>query len=330
MQPIVFSEHPGSAERSREARAQAVRQAAEAWDHRQRLISLAQTKGRRRINCVPALGAIFLPWLLFLAVFFSVSLYARYCFPILSLLVPILALLLALQTIRGAYARWKAGGDWFFRGYDGVAFLVAVVLGWLLGDLNFWFHLQPGYDLQHMATYTGVNPSSHTTRAGNMAPTEGKRYQDAGKVYFTGDTYLDGNRSMGFKMGDVYCVAPILSKSCDKNCGQDFWAIGVNCCSEDAADFRCNPNPRARAGLRLTLPHQVPFFRLAVLEAEGAHQMTSIHPLFFYFVEDPNEEVRKMMHRGYANVVIAMCAFFACNMAAVCFTLKGLFSTPTG
>merc|ERR1719414_2271295 len=143
--------------------------------------------------------------------------------------------------------------DKFYPTYMGAALTAAVVLGWLFGDLTFWSYLHPSYEAEHLATYSNVDPSSENLWSGEAVPTRGRRFQDAGKIYFRHEAVVDVNRSASFKLHDLYCVAPIVNPKCQGSCGMDFWAVGVNCCSESTG-FRCGEynNPKAKSGLRMT------------------------------------------------------------------------------
>jgi len=280
---------------------------------------------RRRVNCVPALNALFLPWVLFLVVFSLSSFKLHYVLPAV---VTIFNTVVTLAVFAYAYMAFTNVTDRpekaFYPTYLSIAFLTAVTFGWLIGDLNFWFNMQPCYNIEHLATYNNVNPSTSTLRSGQVVPTRGKRYQDAGKVYFDHDSIIDVDKSMSFKMGDLYCVAPIVNPNCKKNCGYDFWAVGTNCCAEDVSDFRCGQynNPSAKAGLRLMHDELRPNFRLAVLEAEGVHKIVSTHPVFFYWVHDPVKEMAHVKHQGFRLFVVLMIVSFFGYGAAAFFCLN--------
>jgi hypothetical protein len=282
-------------------------------------------KRRRRINCIPALNALFLPWVLFLTVFSLASFYVHYVFPVCVFVfngsAVLFSLVYAYKSFNDVTQRPEKA---FYPTYLSIMFLIAVSFGWLLGDLNFWFNMQPCYNIEHLASYNNVNPSTQTMPSGQTVPTRGKRYQDAGKVYFEHNAVLDIKRSMSFKMGDLYCVAPIVDPNCKKNCGYDFWAVGLNCCAEDVADFRCGEykNPSAKNGLRLMHDEQRPNYRLAVLEAEGVHKIISNHPLFFYWLHDPNKEIAHMKHQGFKGFVLLMIVSFFGYGGAAYLSLK--------
>lgn len=281
---------------------------------------------RRRINAIPALLALFVPWLSFLATYFVASFFLHYAKPFLALAINLSILIAAFTYWRRSYLAWQKNQleKEYYPAYVSVATLIAVVVGWILGDYNFWMLMQPCYNVDHLAHYNNVNPSTETLRSGMVIPTRGKRYQDAGMVYFDHDSVLDFNKSMSFKNGDLYCIVPIVNKNCRKNCGYDFWAVGLNCCSEDMADFRCGEfeNGAAKSGLRLTHDEQRPNFRLAVMEAEGVHKVISTHPLFFYWLHDPVHELSHMKKRGYKTFIVMMIVGFFISGISAYFGLK--------
>jgi hypothetical protein len=281
---------------------------------------------RRRINAIPALLALFLPWLAFLGTYYVASFFLHYMAPFATVAINLCILIACCAVWRKAFTAWRKNENEkdYYPAYVSAACLIAVLLGWILGDYNFWQLMQPCYNVDHLASYNNVNPSTETLRSGMVIPTRGKRYQDAGMVYFDHDTVLDFNKSMSFKNGDVFCVVPIVNKNCQKNCGYDFWAVGVNCCSEDIADFRCGEfdNLAAKSGLRLTHDEQRPHFRMAVMEAEGVHQVISTHPLFFYWLHDPVKELSHMKKQGYKMYIVLMIVGFFISATAAYFGLK--------
>merc|ERR1719440_1823541 len=120
--------------------------------------------------------------------------------------------------------------------------LTAWVLGFLLGGNNFHVNMQPFYDLKRLIVYPSVDPSKYG----------GQQLMDAGQIQFTKGTRIAISKSTGFKDGDTYCAAPIVSGGNVTQSTFDFWAIGVNCCSGHLADFHCGEfsSPHARKGLR--------------------------------------------------------------------------------
>lgn len=280
---------------------------------------------RRRVNCFPMLMALMVPWGLYLFVYGVSAFHCRFYLPLTTLI------FIVLLWIGVTFNLWKILGsqempeELFYPKYFAVSCFVAVTVGFLFGSLNFWEFMHPAYEVLHLATYSNVNPSSETLWSGETVPTRGSRFQDAGTVYFGHDAVLDSSKAMSFKMGDTYCVAPIVNSGCERNCGYDFWAVGVNCCSEDAADFRCGEykNKKAKSGLRMMIESRRPLFRLAVMQAEGVHQVRSNHPLFFYWMQDPPAEIRSWQRRGYKRFLVTMFMSFIVNAVTLGLYVKG-------
>eukprot|EP00929_Paragymnodinium_shiwhaense_P118327 TRINITY_DN90260_c0_g1_i1.p1 TRINITY_DN90260_c0_g1~~TRINITY_DN90260_c0_g1_i1.p1 ORF type:complete len:354 (-),score=84.51 TRINITY_DN90260_c0_g1_i1:66-1127(-) len=289
-------------------------------EHRQAL-ALA---GHRRLNCVPVLLSLLLPWCAFLAAFGAVSFYPHYAFPLTTWFCLILALAGCMRLVQQGRMNYLRRTEWFYWVYLGFAMALGIVFGTYYGDNNFWTWMQPVFDLKHMASYNNVNPSSLTLWNGQILPTSGRRFQDAGTIYFDGKAELDVSKAMAFKMGGLYCVAPIVDPKCERNCGYDFWAVGMNCCAEDATDFRCGDynKPSAKSGLRLMDEAQRPYYRLAVLEAEGSHKIVSKHPVFYHWVQDPLKELAGWSREGYKRFIVAQFAGFVGNAVLFAFTFK--------
>lgn len=284
-------------------------------------------KKRRRINVVAAMLALILPWFMWVTQFSLVSFYIHYAAPVCTNLAAFCLLLIGVQVTVGACKSYQAGlENRHYQLYLGVALLFAALTGWVMGDINFWQYMQPSYHVDHLATYTNVDPSSQHMWTGEDVPVRGKRYQDAGKIYFSHNTIVDRRKSASFKDGDVYCVAPIVDLNCEKNCGYDFWAVGINCCGQEVADFKCGAynSTRAKSGLREIVETWRPFFRLAVLQAEGTHGITSRHPLFFHWVEEPVKEQRAWQKAGFRRLMIGIVFSFFANALFLTIHLKAM------
>eukprot|EP00932_Pfiesteria_piscicida_P021506 SRR837773.8293.p1 GENE.SRR837773.8293~~SRR837773.8293.p1 ORF type:complete len:331 (-),score=113.65 SRR837773.8293:3-944(-) len=290
-----------------------------------RALATKASKHRKRLDLFSAVVALMAPWSLFVLVFGTVSFYAHYAAPLLTSLTAAVVCIACVASAAGALKAWAVGSDTrFFRLYISVALAVASFMGWVLGDINFWQFMQPSYHIDHLATYTNVDPSSQHLWSGEQVRAQGGRYQDAGKVYFTSEAVVDRSKAMSFKDGNLYCVAPIVNPNCKNDCGYDFWAVGINCCGDLAADFRCGAynSSRARSGLRQVVETWRPFFRLAVVQAEGIHGLESRHPLFFHWVEDPVAELTSWKLMGYRAFIVTMILSFCINAMIMFPSLK--------
>lgn len=269
---------------------------------------------RRRINLVAICVNIFLPWALFSAVFAAMSFSCHYKHPALSWLVVVLGFVAVCISGLLAHRTRMRDRDPMWYTFSTLALLFAVVVGTIVGDMNYWFNMQPFYDIENLNTYPSVNPARE----------KGQQLMDAGRVYFADGAALDTRKAIGFKNLDLYCVAPIVQGD-EQLSSYDFWAVGINCCSGVSSDFRCGEfnNPHARSGLRLMRDDQRPFFRLAVQQAEAAYNIKATHPLFFYWMQDPVAEMNAYRDNGFKYYLLGMFTHFAFNLFCVVCAVVG-------
>lgn len=164
--------------------------------------------------------------------------------------------------------------------------LLAWVLGMALGSTNYKYNTAPYTQIASLKSYSGIDPGR----------TLGMQVLDAGSISFTSDAHLDLSKSMGFKSGSVYCAAPIVSSSTHMT--YDFWAVGLDCCSDGNSDFHCGDykNPKARAGLRVWRDSDLGTYKSAVQEAMAVHKINSQNAILLTWMEDPATE-----YRAYKN-----------------------------
>lgn len=137
--------------------------------------------------------------------------------------------------------------------------------------------------------YSNVSPSSHPDSR-----------QDAGTVTFSADALVDTSRSIGYRAGGLYCVAPVLGGDSEKFVG--FWAVGYNCCRE-RAEFRCGDVrvPDARSGLSLTLLNSPDLkqYTAAIQEAAAINEYTiPQNPILLHWVDSPVKALSAMWQEG--------------------------------
>mmetsp|Transcript_39003 Transcript_39003/g.102179 ORF Transcript_39003/g.102179 Transcript_39003/m.102179 type:complete len:292 (-) Transcript_39003:67-942(-) len=263
---------------------------------------------RRRMNLVGICMNIFFPWIVFCLLYAMLSFSFHYRHPTWAWIVVGCGFLVVALVLFIAFRARRRGNEPMWYNFAALALFLAVLLAAVFGDMNFWYNMQPFYDIENLNTYPNVDPSMD----------RGQQRMDAGRAYFTQGTKVDVTKSMGFKNLDIYCVAPIV-KTGEKPDTYDFWAVGTNCCSGNSPDFRCGQyaNPRARSGLRLMRDDQRPFFRLAVQQAEAAFRITAAHPLFFYWMQDPVAEMNSYRDEGFKYYLLGIFTFFSLNLFGV-------------
>jgi len=263
---------------------------------------------RHRINLLAICINVFMPWLVFCCIYLCMSFSFHYHSPSWVFGVCCCGFLMVLGAAFLSYRTRKRDRDPMWYQFSTLMLLIAVVLSIVCGDMNYWYFMQPYYDIVGLNTYASVNP----------ATAKGQQLMDAGRAYFSDGAQLDLKRTMGFQNIDLYCVAPIVLGS-EPLYSYDFWAVGLNCCSGVSSDFRCGEfnNPHARSGLRLMNEEQRPFFRLAVQMAQAAYKIQANHPLFFYWMQDPVAEVNSYRERGVDFYLLGVMTFFAFNFFCV-------------
>jgi len=283
-----------------------------------------QASQRRRLNFLPLLGCLLVPWALFVLDLWVTSFSIRYDFPYVYVFVMACSALSVLAVYGTAVARKlklfahsQRDPSWLI--FLTASMFVAVVLGYVVGNHNFSNYTRPYYDFHNLNIYTGIDPDRM----------RGQQLMDAGAIQFVEGTHLDISRSMGFKQGSMYCVAPItLGAGNETVQTYDFWAVGTGCCSGNQADFHCAGwgSPHS-GGLRL-LGGPRDQYRLAVQQAEATYGIKAAHPLFFDWVPRPLKLMENWQTTARTSFVIWIFAHllvqaFLVISAALAFTKLG-------
>jgi hypothetical protein len=206
----------------------------------------------------------------------------------------------------------------FFSIMVGVAIFSAILLGdYIYNNYSFAY-----FQVHDLKVISNLDASRE----------HGQNVMDAGMFYFAEGNKIDAMRAWHFKQKTVYCVAPITKgyPSVPETQSFDFWAVGKDCCSLSASDFRCGAynNPLARGGIRLMNDHDQAFYRLAVEQASALYGIKATHPVFFEWSLDPKTDMADLhqhgFHRYLAYVAFAfVVAIFCMSMATCKFSFLG-------
>jgi hypothetical protein len=273
-------------------------------------VSASRQYGKSHFLAVVA--GLFVPWLIFAGVYAAESSSVHYSSSSVVSLVVILAALLVLAAAglgARAFMRRDQGQDPSWYLFIALTGALALAVGVNLGDYIYASYTQPYEDNQNLNTYRNVDVST----------TVGAQMMDAGQVFFTNNTKLDLDYSMGFENVDTYCVVPITTSQSTQVLTYDFWAVGLNCCSGHAPDFHCGEysNPKAKAGLRLMTDSLRSYYRLAVQQAEAAYDIHASHPIFFEWLEDPTSEINAYEDAATKYLLIGVLAYLAFQLVLV-------------
>lgn len=282
---------------------------------------------RKRFNSVPLVISLLVPWVVFMTSFGLAAYEVRYKFPMTILLVEV-AVLAAffLNLLRAWRERSELMQDGFYPLYLAVMLFLASSSGLACGEYTYSHMSYSAMRVSALAAYTNVDPSVTVLQDGQVSPTRGARYQDLGMVRFPKGTIVDTSRSRSYRNGILYCVAPIVNPLCKTNCGMDFWAVGINCCSEyNATDFTCGgeiSDKDSAGGLREVNDAYRPFYRLAVLQSPQASQALSPHPLFFEWTASPELLASERRRDSFRNFILLMFLSFATGGFILFMSLK--------
>jgi len=261
---------------------------------------------RRRINLLPAVLCVLGPWALFTIVSAALALSIHYVQATMCWVIVAVCFLAVVLT--GAFA-FRSGvrrfnhvehdPTWLYFLF--MSMLVAFLAAFVIGSSNYSANMQPYFNMKSLDNYTNVDVSRK----------HGQQLMDAGLISFHNHTRLDTSKSMGFKNGKIYCVAPITLGNTTL-ASYDFWAVGVDCCSATRADFHCPNfnNPSANGGIRAMTDADRPFYRLAVQQAEAAYSLKATHPLFFVWSVDPEATVETWKWNGRRELLICIFSYF--------------------
>lgn len=259
--------------------------------------SVFSPERKRLMNGIPMVINLLAPCLLFCITFFLWSF--KFHFRYGTRLPLVTAGLVGICLVPGYYWRrsHKEGLDPTWFGYTFLMFSIAVLSGWRLGNWNYEANMWPYFKYESLEAYPAVD----------VGKTLGVNVLDAGRVYFAATAKIDQSRSWHFKDGTLYCVAPIVSSNGMETETLDFWAVGTDCCSDSASDFRCGEyaNQNARSGLRLLDEGALQKYRLAVEQASQLFNMHATNPLFFVWTQDPVGDVLVYQTRGWRNATLA-------------------------
>mmetsp|Transcript_21520 Transcript_21520/g.47303 ORF Transcript_21520/g.47303 Transcript_21520/m.47303 type:complete len:323 (+) Transcript_21520:174-1142(+) len=206
-----------------------------------------------------------------------------------------------------AFQCWMNKGKLGWPLYFLLALLVADFEANQWGEWTWKKLMGPAYDYENLQTYGNINPSNST----------GKRFGDAGVMYFSQGTSMDRSSAGCFVNDQTYCIAPIVRTDSGildlaSNSSQDFFAVGVDCCDCPVVNFRCGAwaDPFASSGLRQVDNADLAYYLLAAQKWSAAFNRPTVNPLFFHFASDPVVLERSFMKRGIQT-------FFWCSFCAV-------------
>eukprot|EP00440_Ansanella_granifera_P044833 gb/GFBE01048588.1/.p1 GENE.gb/GFBE01048588.1/~~gb/GFBE01048588.1/.p1 ORF type:complete len:309 (+),score=54.18 gb/GFBE01048588.1/:1-927(+) len=265
---------------------------------------------RWRLNWVAMVEAVLLPWALFVCVYWMLSFWVHYNHTTATLALVCACLLVPAGLWFRVRQQLQDSNDIGHREPNWFIFLAATCsLAWfvgvLMGTSNWETYMKPYYDVADLAMIKNVN-----TRE-----SRGGEFIDVGAIEFTPSTDVQENLTMGYKDGDLYCVAPIVTdmQAAKPPATYDFWAVGVNCCNPfKPTVFACGEamDGEARGGLRLMDNTLAPYFRKAIQQAQEEYKIAAGQTtIFLYWGGDPIKNTNELFSTGKSNFK-SMCTVY--------------------
>jgi hypothetical protein len=235
------------------------------------------------------------PWLVFL--FFFISwLVLRHFNPVVNMIITALFAIACLCRITMWFLSGRQLGT-LNRANMAAMFLLALIAAvciasmlWVHGVRQYWWWLTG-------VTYQDMPYNGATTPAIARSDAAWLRFQDGSLSY--PPSLVDTSRSAGYRDGDIYCAAPILStEALEANSPLtlvQYWAIGVDCC-QGTGSFTCDASRKSTGMYGMVLvdgemscsgcSHER--FASAVSKAEALHNLVSADgALFVKWVQSP-------------------------------------------
>uniref|UniRef100_A0A7S1WWH2 Uncharacterized protein n=1 Tax=Alexandrium catenella TaxID=2925 RepID=A0A7S1WWH2_ALECA len=195
---------------------------------------------------------IIVPWVVFIMVMCPFALYYRHS-TMLAWVIFAVAMLVSggLRLLEHGGRADAAWAKLFFSTYYwqllSSCCIAATLLGTALGLYAYSRYILVYHIYEGSRFYMNVRPSQAAAE-----------FLDAGMLTFSQDTFVDPTRSIGYKVVERYCVAPIFnhamatSSSPGKLPLANFWAVGLDCC-HGRGSFECGPiwDESAHSGLRV-------------------------------------------------------------------------------
>jgi len=252
---------------------------------------------RIRMNVVPMFLNVFMPWGVFILCCGMTSFWVMYAHPRIAW--GFIGLVFLAWFVIIAVAFWARRFDpnptWF--SYFALVVGVMAIAGTVAGLDNFKDFSEPYYHIMSLKTIENLDAS--------FVP--GKNVMDGGIFMFGKGNALDETRSWHFTFKTTYCVAPIITnKTAPLSQNYDFWAVGKDCCSLSASDFRCGSWGLAGVGggIRLVTGADIKYYKLAVEQAESLYNINAPNPILLSWSSAPTVEVNSWNQQVFKNYIL--------------------------
>mmetsp|Transcript_52077 Transcript_52077/g.169152 ORF Transcript_52077/g.169152 Transcript_52077/m.169152 type:complete len:289 (+) Transcript_52077:180-1046(+) len=178
---------------------------------------------------------------------------------------------------------------------------------------------------RYMSSFWEVDSGAEYYRVSPLAPAAS--YGDASVMRFESGSFVDTHRSLGFmKIGDVYCVAPVLGQSTSlEESSPQYWAVGKNCCNQRGG-FDCGDVGIQGASTGVVVSEGLGSYQSAVRMAVAAYELKASQGPNVFVRWTANAELYKveLWDRALTTTAIASGMHFMGSSAAGLLLARGL------
>lgn len=265
---------------------------------------------RIRVNVVAIFLNVFIPWGVFILCCGITSFWLMYAHPELAwaIISTVFVLWGASLCLAIGARRFDPDPTWFT--FSALIVGIMAISGTVVGLQNFKNYSKPYFEINDLKTINGIDASF----------TPGKNVMDGGIFHFNAGNQIDDNRSWHFHFHNTYCVAPIITNNtAPLTQTYDFWAVGKDCCSVSASDFRCGSwgSTRSAGGVRVISSGDMGYYKLAVQQTESLYNIMAPNPIFLTWSENPAMEVEAMNQQVFKNYLVMVAFAFIASLFLV-------------
>jgi len=268
---------------------------------------------RIRMNVVPMVLCLAIPFCMFLFCSGIFSFGLPYQRPGLSTVLVILAVLMCVASVMVAIWARKNEPEPTWFAYLALMVCLGCLLGCLSGSWIYVNFLRPFKQIHDLKELNHVD----------VAKERGQNLMDAGIIHFAESNHIEGHMAWHFKHRSLYCVAPLVAQGPPSTLSYDFWAVGKDCCALSSSDFRCGQwNAQGATGaIRVMDSEDLAFYRLAVQQAETLYDISATHPVFVYWSEDPSAQVKSWKAQAFHHFAINSLGFLCLCTIGLCWAV---------
>ncbi|CAD7932113.1 unnamed protein product [Amoebophrya sp. A25] len=236
---------------------------------------------------------VLVPWGFFAGVSMLFS-FAYHWYPGLTGLLTGALAFVAMLLVMVDYRNKAVGGRWYMK--LGLLSFASLLLGIFASLYTYHYYFGNYWSYKENAEYINVLPSEAASA-----------HADAGKILFTVDTKVATEKTLGYRIKDMYCVAPIMDYATTTI---QYWAVGTNCCHA-RSNFACDDvwNPRARSAV-VVLDNRGFFPSVHSIYKKAAEQacaewglVQAKDPLFVHWVADATGEQNGYWSAGLGYLI---------------------------